>query len=568
MKKFVKKLRWHHPILVIFLALFVVAAVVFFSRLYAFNQIGSNIYLNDVPVSGLSYDSASEIIEETFNQYLQQPVTIVVNETIYNFSPQDLGIEFDTLQTVEAIYLQDYGPTFFDGVKSQLYRLFDDIKIQPAVHSDLSKFKKTLQANIEDLKNPQNASITVNDDNLFTVTSHSNGLNASYQQAYASIVDQAFAMQSMSVKLDTEITYPNVTADQATAVAALANEYTAKEITLQYNDNYLDKTYSLQILADWLTFPEKDGVLSVEIDHGKLAEYLGENIAPDIDQPSQNAIILSLPTDETDYVRVEGIAKDGIELDLEKTAQEVVVAINQGQEIITLPVNVVEGKIINETGVDLGELKHLATGASNWEGSPDGRDFNIRKGLSEKVNNILLEPGQEYNFNKNLGPVTHSAGWKDSLAIFGGKNLVPVPGGGLCQVSTTIYRAAINAGLEITERSNHSLYVHYYKAYGDGLDAAIYPGSKNLKFVNNTGNYLLIQAYDDGFDGYVRIYGTPDGRSTALEGPFYPKNIPVDWQDKISLRYNQIGWWYTIYDLEGKVIEEKQLTGTYRSIPY
>ena len=223
---------------------------------------------------------------------------------------------------------------------------------------------------------------------------------------------------------------------------------------------------------------------------------------------------------------------------------------------------------MNETGENLGELTFLASGVSNWEGSPDGRDYNVRKGLNEKVNNIFLAPGEEYNFNENLGPVTNAAGWQNSLAIFRGSELIPVPGGGLCQVSTTVYRAAVNAGLEVTERSNHSLYVHYYKAYGEGLDAAIYPGSKNLKFVNNTGNYVLIQAYDDGDDGYVKIYGTPDGRSTDLVGPFYPNDIPSEWSDKISLNYNQIGWWYTIYDENGAVVEEKQLTGTYRSIPY
>jgi vancomycin resistance protein YoaR len=223
---------------------------------------------------------------------------------------------------------------------------------------------------------------------------------------------------------------------------------------------------------------------------------------------------------------------------------------------------------VNETGENLGELTLLASGVSNWEGSPSGRDYNVRKGLNEKVNNILLAPGEEYDFNKNLGPVTNSAGWQNSLAIFRGSELIPVPGGGLCQVSTTVYRAAINAGLEITERSNHSLYVHYYKAYGDGLDAAIYPGSKNLRFTNDTDNYMLLQAYDDGYDGFVNIYGTPDGRDVELVGPFYPNDIPEEWQDRISLAYNQIGWWQIITDADGNVLEEKQLTGSYRSIPY
>jgi len=376
-------------------------------------------------------------------------------------------------------------------------------------------------------------------------------------------------LDELSIQLDTEVLYANLTGELAESAAELANHYTSDTFKFVYTSEYATKEFSMKISPDWVSFVEDEaGVLTVEIDQSQLEKYLNESIAPDINQTVQHAKLISLPVEDLDYAEVEGVAKDGVTLMVDETIQNFLAALEEDVHEIELVVKKEQGIIVNETGENLGELTLLATGVSNWEGSPSGRDYNVRKGLNEKVNNILLAPGEEYDFNKNLGPVTNSAGWQNSLAIFRGSELIPVPGGGLCQVSTTVYRAAINAGLEVTERSNHSLYVHYYKAYGDGLDAAIYPGSKNLRFTNDTDNYMLIQAYDDGYDGFVNIYGTPDGRDVELVGPFYPNDIPEEWQDRISLAYNQIGWWQIITDADGNVLEEKQLTGSYRSIPY
>ncbi len=218
---------------------------------------------------------------------------------------------------------------------------------------------------------------------------------------------------------------------------------------------------------------------------------------------------------------------------------------------------------MNETGQDLGELKLIARGLSNFKGSPDGRAFNIRKALSERISAVLFAPGQEFSYNDVIDNL--SDGWKQALGIFGGVNLVPTLGGGLCQVSTTVYRAALNAGLQITERHPHSLHVHYYKEYGDGLDATIFLGGKNLRFLNDTPSYILVLAgYDDKDNAYVDFYGTSDGRKIELFGPYYSKTeIPVDFQEKIGgVSWNQIKWVQRITRSDGK-IEENVIVSTY-----
>jgi vancomycin resistance protein YoaR len=180
----------------------------------------------------------------------------------------------------------------------------------------------------------------------------------------------------------------------------------------------------------------------------------------------------------------------------------------------------VEGRIINNTGIDLGPLDYLTEGKSSFWGSSPEREFNIKKALNERFNGIIIPPGAEFSYVEFLGEIEY-AGWKKAYAIFKGTQLEPTPAGGVCQVSTTVDRAALNAALDITEHRSHSLYVIYYQHFGDGLDATVYPGEQDFKFVNNTPNYLLMVAQEEGFkEAVIRFYGEDDGRSTELYGPY------------------------------------------------
>jgi len=185
---------------------------------------------------------------------------------------------------------------------------------------------------------------------------------------------------------------------------------------------------------------------------------------------------------------------------------------------VTIEIPSAPGEIVNETGEDFGDLKLIATGKSNFRGSTYARMKNVRKALNEHINNTLVAPGETFSFNSTLeGPVSMSKGWSMAKIIVEGDKLEDAPGGGICQASTTVYRAMLNAGLPEEERRAHSLYVYYYEKYGVGIDATIFPGQQDLKFKNDTGNYVLLQAYDDGYEAVVNVYGTDDGRVVELE---------------------------------------------------
>jgi len=157
----------------------------------------------------------------------------------------------------------------------------------------------------------------------------------------------------------------------------------------------------------------------------------------------------------------------------------------------------------------------VGEGTSDFSGSPANRRHNITVG-ADTLNGILIEPGQEFSLVQTLGEIDAESGYLPELVIKGNQT-IPEYGGGLCQIGTTAFRLALDAGLPITERSPHSYRVSYYEPAG--TDATIYNPQPDLKFINNTGHYLLFITRIAGNLLTFQFYGTDDGRQVELTKP-------------------------------------------------
>lgn len=557
---------WHHALAIKTLITVIFFTGVFIMREMPFSAIGANMFVADINVSGLNYNEVTDLLNRRTEQLKSQSIEIKTETATYQVPLSELGVEINLYKTAENIYLAEYGENFWENSQVLLKSFFKKRTVEPVFVIDEARWEAGMKTHIPELKDPKNATVKYIK-GKFQVIPEQDGKTAELTEPKKILEQSLKNFQTSALTLTMQTVPAEITAQEITPATTQAQVHVEQPFIFKFEEG--KKEYEIRFSREWINFEHADagGIFST-IREDKLKNHLTQVIAPEIDIAAQNATLTAIPQEKSDYAIVKGVAKNGRRVNITQTLSRFYEAIDKGEHTAALVVLPVEGKIFNETGQDLGKLEWLSTGKSNFKGSPAGRDFNVRKGLNEKVSNILLAPGAVYDFNKNLGPVTNSAGWKDSLAIFGGKDLRPVPGGGLCQVATTVYRAAVHAGLPILERSNHSLYVHYYTDYGDGLDAAIYPGQKNLKFENNTNAYMLIQAYDDGMDAVVNVYGTDDNRTIALDGPFYPKSIPAEWKEKIKLNSNQIGWYRMVRNADGTIAEERQLTGTYRSIPY
>jgi vancomycin resistance protein YoaR len=166
---------------------------------------------------------------------------------------------------------------------------------------------------------------------------------------------------------------------------------------------------------------------------------------------------------------------------------------------------------------DLGIKELIGSGSSTFKHSDATRNYNVQKGASI-INRILVAPGDTFSFIKNLGEVSVATGYKNAYIIKEGQTILDA-GGGICQVSTTLFRAMLNAGLNITARTNHAYRVIYYEEdMPPGYDATVFIPSPDLKFINDTGHYVLIQSTYDGVNKKLtyHIYGTSDGRKVNI----------------------------------------------------
>jgi len=223
------------------------------------------------------------------------------------------------------------------------------------------------------------------------------------------------------------------------------------------------------------------------------------------------------------------------------------------------------------TAADLGIRELVAEATTYYWGSWPNRRSNIALGAG-KLNGIIIAPGEEFSFNDHLGDISPEAGYLEGSVILGGATVTGI-GGGICQVSTTMYRAAFSGGYAITERNSHGYRVGYYEYAnaGPGLDAAIWQPEIDLRFQNNSPYHLLIESSFLGAQDALqfRIYSTRHW-TTAVESPIIREIVPapeekfVEAEDLYSGQIRQIDyaadgadvWVYrNIYDTAGALVK-------------
>ncbi|MEK5025645.1 VanW family protein [Paenibacillus sp. FSL M7-1046] len=181
----------------------------------------------------------------------------------------------------------------------------------------------------------------------------------------------------------------------------------------------------------------------------------------------------------------------------------------QGKGItLEVPLAVQEPAVTLRALKDQGIERKITQFSTSLGTSGPGRSFNV-EAAAKAVNGTMLPPGAVFDYGKAIEKAQVEYGFREAPVIVNGK-LQPGTGGGICQVSSTLYNAALRSGLEIVERRNHSLPVSYLPK---GQDATFAQGYINFRFRNNTGKYLIIKAAVQGRTLTVKLFGT------------FPKNV-------------------------------------------
>ncbi|MDQ5900586.1 MAG: hypothetical protein QG600_164 [Patescibacteria group bacterium] len=252
---------------------------------------------------------------------------------------------------------------------------------------------------------------------------------------------------------------------------------------------------------------------------------------------------------------------------------------NSSSFTLILPIKTFEPDITTEEVNDMGIKERIGVGSSFFTGSIPNRIYNLTL-ASEKINGVLIKPGEIFSFNKVIGDISTNTGYKQAYVIQNGRTVLG-DGGGVCQVSTTLFRAILNTGLPIVERNQHAYRVSYYEQdLGPGIDAAIYTPTVDFKFKNDTAHHILIQTIVNPENSSLtfELYGTSDGRTAEISKPVISSQSPAPeplYQDDPTLPKGQIKQvdfaasgavvsFKRAVKKDGKVIIDETFTSRYR----
>ncbi len=275
--------------------------------------------------------------------------------------------------------------------------------------------------------------------------------------------------------------------------------------------------------------------LVTTLDHKQMVAQM-RTIARDVNQPARDARFRFNP--ETGALTPIVTSQYGQTLDAEAAAKQIEQQLlaNTARvpgsakdllnaRMLSLPVNVVKPTIAQEDAARFGIKELVSQGVSNFKGSTPGRIQNIRTATAQ-FEGIVVPPGATFSFDQYLGEVVEANGYDDAYVIFQDRTVLG-PGGGVCQVSTTVFRAAFWAGFPIVERWAHAYRVGYYEP-PVGFDATVFAPSVDLKFKNDSDAYLLIQPSLDVKKTTLtfNFYGTKPNRTVEMQDPIQERIIP------------------------------------------
>lgn len=492
-----------------------------------YNRVVLGLKVADLNIGGKTVNQAEASLlqyffklqnKEIILKYDNPSISPGVNK-IYPAKLEKLGIILNPTGSLNSALLIGHKKNILLGLIEQIKAFFGKYNLEANFAFDENQLNNFILENLSEIeKPPQNASLVFNKKtNDLDLIPSQKGTIIDREKLFKDL-KQINRLPSISLSLiEVEPTIKDEKTNQAkeTALYILKNEpyileYHPAELKGQSTES---TTWSIdkETLMEWIEFIPIETQLAVSLNQEKVQEYLLK-IAQSINQEPINAQLVI----QEGRASVFSLAKKGLILNMDKNKKKITETILAGEQTIVLEADEIEPEITTTDDINnFGLTSLLGKGESNFAGSPKNRIHNIKIGAL-KMNGIILKPGEEFSFNNLLGEVGPEQDYLAELTIKKNKT-IPEYGGGLCQVSTTVFRAAIYSGLKITERYAHAFPVKYYNP--QGFDATIYPPHPDLRFINDTPNYLLIQSKIKGSQLTFEFYGTSDGRTVILQGP-------------------------------------------------
>lgn len=563
--------------------LLVVAIGLLAFRVMFDDRIYPAVVVGDVEVGGLTLAQAEERLTERASELDLNSISFTYGGQTWTPTLAELGasIKTDTaLQEATALGRQN------DAV-SRLAFTGNIIQSDQTVPLETSLDPNTLDGWFDkvdaDIGNPAIDATIVVEGTSVSFTQDSTGIVVDREDAKAQILTALESLQPVDAGLPTVVDEPELRTADLEEGKAQVEAVLSQPVRIQFEDQSwrVEPAAISQFMTVTSTMHDGRPQVDLDFDRSALGSWLRETYAGEINREPVDATVA---WQEGTGLIATSPSVEGAAVLTNDFASAVAGSFLNGHERVDVPVHVTRPQVDANNLAALKIETRMGRGDSNFENGSEERDTNIRIG-AEAVNGTLVAPGEDFSFNGAVGAITEEKGYTVAGVILG-EQIGRDVGGGICQVSTTVFRAALMAGFPMPEWWPHTYRLQGYErdGWGPGYDASILQLGDNpatwadYRFTNTTDGWLLVQSWISYPHHVVEIFGPDMGWDVEIteewdSGPikdnpdkefinqeFAPGTVQqTGWpQDGLEVGYTR-----NVIDAEGNLMDERWFGSKY-----
>ena len=487
-------------------------------------KIEPGVSVSGVYLGKMSRNDAKATLQKQLEGYTQKPVVLSFQDKSWHPTLDELGVSINLEGSLDKAMIFDQPTGLVES--SRIYKLMNprSTNIPLEIQLDEAKLKTYLNTISKTIQQDAVEPDLQFKDGVATVTVGQVGYQADYDKTFQAIRDSLVTLvptQQNLLQVDTIKPLTNE-ADLNSTRTAL-NAITNQPVTIQYKDKtwtFDQKTLGSLVTLQRNAQPGQATTFSFTVKQDYVKTFV-EGLAKGINQDPIDGKI-----GWEGHIVAKVQSKEGLQLALDQSVETVMQRINDPvNRTAQLVVNVRKPTLDTSNLEAFGVKEIIGEGVSHFGGSIEARGHNIEVGASY-LTDTFIKPHSVFSFLDTVGEISQRRGYSKGYAIVA-EQTVPDVGGGICQVSTTAFRAAFFAGLPIVERHEHAYRVHWYEEMDEpvGFDAAVYQPGSDMKFENPYDTWLYLQAYTSGGYLHVRLWGTKIPGQTVELKASGPKNF-------------------------------------------
>ena len=485
-------------------------------RLAYSGHVFPGVFLSGYPLGGKTQAEIVELLTPAYPYAEQGTLILTDGQANWMLTPSDLGVTVD----IDAMAQQALGVgrqgTFTQRIEDQINAWYRGIAVSPIVRFDKivgGHMLGGIAAQVD--RAVIEASISIEGTQVIS-TPGQVGRSLDLEATLLAVEEPVQMMVDALIPLAIIDASPVIL--DASPLAAVAQELLRQplHITADGAEDIVLQPGTLASMLDFAIGGEAAGAAyTMQIDPAQTQALL-EPRTPELERKPENARFIF--NDDTRQLDLLTAAIIGRTLDIDASISAINEGLNTGQHSIGLAFTMETPPVADQaTAQELGISEAVSIVSTYFSGSSRERIQNIST-ASSAFHGLLIPPGGTLSMGEVLGDITLDSGYAEALIIYGDKTIKGV-GGGVCQVSTTLFRAVFFGGYEIVQRYPHAYRVGYYEqgpgSPGPGLDATVFVPLVDFKFRNDTPSWLLMETYIYGNQLLWKFYSTPDGRDVT-----------------------------------------------------